>query len=383
MTVEEALRLPVLERAKLVTYLQDAVGRSLTWVSVIEVPVGKFVREGEFVLSTGMEIGRNPVLLTRFVRAVARCGASALAIAVGPHTPSLPPQTVSAANRARLPLIELPWEVRFSEISEAVIKGLLAAQTELQERAELRSRSDFIWSLASGGATEQAAAAQGKRFGYDPAAKYVAVAGRLSRTAGEPASAVEARLKAIERLCGKAAAEERLHWIGTIAGDGVIAYVQAPQARERIRTLLSAPRRQYSISWGIGRVCDRFPDFKKSYEEAVLACGIGRSITDICEIAADRLLLKFKDDPDALALLDRYIEPLKRVHRPPLLSTLEAFFENECNVSQTARKLSISRQSLFYRLAKAEVLLKTDLRTPDMRFALSLALRIHKLGNVS
>src|SRR5581483_8025770 len=92
---------------------------------------------------TGMDVGKHAGRLARFIREVAQSGASALALAVGPHTPRIPPSAIEAANRARLPLIRLPWEIRFSDISEAILRRLI------EEQAETRTRDDFVWALAT------------------------------------------------------------------------------------------------------------------------------------------------------------------------------------------------------------------------------------------
>src|SRR3954451_4827264 len=113
-----------------------------------------------------------------------------------------------------------------------------------------------------------------------------------------------------------------------------------------------------------------------------MACEIGQrvrgaeAITHVSDILADRVLLNLRHDADVRMLLDRYIHPLKASKRTPLLLTLGVFFECDCNASAAARKLSISRQSLLYRMAKSESVLKIDLHSTEQRFALGLSLRL-------
>jgi len=114
MNLKNALQLPVLKISRLLTDQEIAERKQISSVSVIEVPVGKFIRPGEFVLSTGMNVGQNRALLARFVKEIAEAGASALGVAIGPYTKRVPKQVIRVANRLKLPLIELPWELRFS-----------------------------------------------------------------------------------------------------------------------------------------------------------------------------------------------------------------------------------------------------------------------------
>jgi sugar diacid utilization regulator len=383
VNIQEALALPVLRQGRLLTDRDAIKDRDITWVSIIEVPVDEFIRAGEFVVSSGMNIGQDPLLLSRFVEDVAAAGASALGIAIGPYTQSIPTRVVKVADRVRLPLLELPWEVRFSEISEAILKRLM------QEHVATRSRSDFVWSLANGSGMEQAIAAQGKQFGFDASQKYVAVIGKISGVFKQMPLNAQTQVGFVEGLCSTSAIQNQIPWLGTVVGDSVIGFFQLPQTKRRVHALLAAIQMKTgdrcTISWGLGRICRSFADFRNSYEDANIACEIGirvrgeGALTDVSDVLADRVLMRLRQDPDALRLLDRYVEPLRRVTRVPLLTTIETFFDSDCNASETARRLSISRQSLLYRLKKAKTILDIDFSNAEHRFAISLSLRLHNL----
>ena len=382
MTLKDVFRLPILQAGKLLTDLGMGKDRDVASVSVIEVPVGKFIRSGEFVMSSGMNVGQDQKLLVRFVQDVAGAGASALALAIGPYTPRVPKSVITAAEKKALTLMELPWEVRFSEISEAILRWLI------QEQALIRRHDDFVWSLASQNLNEDAAVSQGKHLGYDLRRTFVGVFGKVSSAAGTPAASLQDQARFAGRLCGNVAAQNRLQWLGTIVGGSIIGYFQGPRTGPGIPALFKEVRTlaagECTVSWGIGRSCREFADFQKSYVDARTACEIGArvrgegSTTDATDVLADRILLNLRRDGDVSMLLDRYVKPLEESRRMPLLATLQAFFENDCNVSEAARKLSISRQAFLYRIAKAEALIHADLQNSEHRFALSLALRLHR-----
>jgi DNA-binding PucR family transcriptional regulator len=63
--------------------------------------------------------------------------------------------------------------------------------------------------------------------------------------------------------------------------------------------------------------------------------------------------------------------------RGTLLVTLEALFDCQFNVAQTARRLGVRRQSLYYRLEQLRGLLG-DLDAPRRRMGLIVALELHK-----
>lgn len=277
----------------------------------------------------------------------------------------------------------MPWELRFSEVSEAILRVLI------HETSKIRSRDEFVWCIASRNIGEDAAMAQGWSIGFDFSQPSVAIVGRASKPDEQAHLTVQAEARFVEGLCGKTAAQNQLQWVGTAVGNSIVGYLQVPRSSQRINSILagiqSVASDRCGLSWGVGRVCRGFTDFASSYEDARFACELGMltrgkgGITHVSDVLADRVLLNLRGDALASILLERYIEPLNRFHRIPLLGTIVTFFDSDCNVSETARKLSISRQSMLYRLEKIEKLLNVNLREPDIRFGIVFALRLHKV----
>ena len=58
------------------------------------------------------------------------------------------------------------------------------------------------------------------------------------------------------------------------------------------------------------------------------------------------------------------------------METLEAFFTCHGNLSQTANRLHIHRNTLTYRLERISAITQLDLDDPDARFSLQLALKL-------
>ena len=135
---------------------------------------------------------------------------------------------------------------------------------------------------------------------------------------------------------------------------------------------------------GIGTVVLHLRDLAKSYKEAQIAIevgkvfdtekyvinyenlGIGRLIyqlpTTLCEMFLQEV---FKKNP--IDALDK--ETLFTIHK---------FFENNLNVSETARKLFVHRNTLVYRLEKIKKLTGLDLREFDDASTFKVALMVKK-----
>ena len=63
---------------------------------------------------------------------------------------------------------------------------------------------------------------------------------------------------------------------------------------------------------------------------------------------------------------------------PETLFTIYKFFENNLNVSETARKLFVHRNTLVYRLEKIKKLTGLDLREFDDAITFKVALMVKK-----
>ncbi len=135
---------------------------------------------------------------------------------------------------------------------------------------------------------------------------------------------------------------------------------------------------------GISTSVDNLKDLAKAYKEARIALevgkvfdiekpimsyenlGIGRLIyqlpTTLCEIFLQEVFKK-----GSLESLDR-----------ETLMTVQSFFENNLNVSETSRKLFVHRNTLVYRLEKIRKLSGLDLREFDHAVTFKVALMVKK-----
>ena len=141
---------------------------------------------------------------------------------------------------------------------------------------------------------------------------------------------------------------------------------------------------QAKVLVGISSVVDNLKDLARAYKEARIAfevgkvfdiekpvmsyenLGIGRLIyqlpTTLCEIFLQEVFKK-----GSLESLDR-----------ETLMTVQSFFENNLNVSETSRKLFVHRNTLVYRLEKIRKLTGLDLREFDHAVTFKVALMVKK-----
>ena len=138
MTVNlgEITALPMLADATVLSGKAHLEQKQVEWVSVIETPVENFVRQDEFVLSTGIGLGGETEALLHFVQDVYESGASALALATGRHVYDIPKQVISFAEKKEFVLIEMNWEIRFSDVIHSCMEKINHYQQEDLKRSE-------------------------------------------------------------------------------------------------------------------------------------------------------------------------------------------------------------------------------------------------------
>lgn len=98
-----------------------ALDRELRWVVTTDLPdPSRYLKGGELVV-TGLIWRKGPEDTERFVGAIARTGASALA-AGNAGDEDLPADLLSACKKHRLPLLRVPGELAFATLTEYVVR---------------------------------------------------------------------------------------------------------------------------------------------------------------------------------------------------------------------------------------------------------------------
>ncbi|SFK58767.1 purine catabolism regulatory protein [Halobacillus dabanensis] len=146
VAVGDILKLPVLEQATLQTELYE---RKVEWISVIETPVENFVRNNEFVLSTGVGCANDVHALEEYVQDVIRSDASVLAFATGRYIYKIPDRIVKLAEKHELVVMEIPWEVRFGDILQDVLR-LIGEEKQTEQRRTEEIRQELINCVLNG-----------------------------------------------------------------------------------------------------------------------------------------------------------------------------------------------------------------------------------------
>ncbi len=141
---------------------------------------------------------------------------------------------------------------------------------------------------------------------------------------------------------------------------------------------------EHRVFIGIGTVAVHLRDLAKSYKEAQIAIEVGkvfdteRYIINYENLGIGRLIYQLPTTLCEMFLQEVFKKnPIDALDQETLF-TIYKFFENNLNVSETARKLFVHRNTLVYRLEKIKKLTGLDLREFDDAITFKVALMVKK-----
>ena len=135
---------------------------------------------------------------------------------------------------------------------------------------------------------------------------------------------------------------------------------------------------------GIGTVANHLRELAKSYKEAQIAIEVGKVfdtekyVINYENLGIGRLIYQLPTTLCEMFLMEVFKKnPIDALDQETLF-TIHKFFENNLNVSETARKLFVHRNTLVYRLEKIKKLTGLDLREFDDAITFKVALMVKK-----
>ena len=161
--------------------------------------------------------------------------------------------------------------------------------------------------------------------------------------------------------------------------DGKEIYKIAKQVEEALEGELNL-----KVVIGIGTVVGHIRELARAYKEAQVAIEVGKvfdtekSIINYENLGIGRLIYQLPTTLCEMFLQEVFKKnPIDSLDQETLF-TINKFFENNLNVSETARKLFVHRNTLVYRLEKIKKLTGLDLREFDDAITFKVALMVKK-----
>jgi len=139
-----------------------------------------------------------------------------------------------------------------------------------------------------------------------------------------------------------------------------------------------------TVSVGIGSSVDNIKDLAKSFKEAQASLEVGKvfdtdkTIVSYSNLGIARLIYQLPTTLCETFLREIFKRGSIQSLDQETLFTIQKFFENNLNVSETSRKLFVHRNTLVYRLEKIKRITGLDLREFDHAIVFKIALMVNK-----
>lgn len=165
---------------------------------------------------------------------------------------------------------------------------------------------------------------------------------------------------------------------------------EAKQYALDIQEILTSNIDNTNFLMGIGRQYSSIHSLHKSFSEANEAVRLMQKFEDRDGIAhfEDHSVYHFLDSNiKELVLEDFFVKCLGKLyehdslHGTSYIVTLENFFINNQNISETAKAMFLHRNTLIYRIEKIKEILNSDLKSSEELLRIQLSLKIFRLLN--
>ena len=137
-----------------------------------------------------------------------------------------------------------------------------------------------------------------------------------------------------------------------------------------------------NVRVAFGNIVQELKDVSKSYKEAKMALDVGkifyaeRNVVAYSILGIGRLIYQLPVNLCKLFVDEIFGENVPSQFDDETLTTINKFFENNLNVSETSRQLFVHRNTLVYRIEKIQKSTGLDLRNFDDALTFKIALMV-------
>ena len=375
-TLQEVLRLPVFAGCT-VCGGAAGLGRRVSGVNLTDTPdYARWLAQGELLITTGFAIADDPQSVDALLPTAAEKGLSGVGIKPGRYLPGpLPAALAEKADRLGLPLLQLPTDMRFAELADAVSREIARRRIPAEQERQL---AVLLHHLISGAPLSEAMERQAAESGIHLERPHIL----LRIRADAPELQRRSWLHEIEERCRALGADM---W-GALSEDGFLLALEAGDlfALEMpLWQVMADFAAVHGVICGISRPYGGTVGFQKADRSARAALHMAARTEAPCvtdDPAGVVRLLEGSSPAETDAYIHRQLGTLLRQPEPrrqELLDTLASWLRCMGNQCRMARELHLHYNTVSYRLQQLWLLLEADPVDPMKRLALETALYLY------
>ncbi|MBM7571120.1 PucR family transcriptional regulator [Aquibacillus albus] len=258
-----------------------------------------------------------------------------------------------------------------------------------------RVRNEFFFNFVEGAfSSEEEIVSRAKEFSLENEQTYLCIAGKLVE--GDPFDSYVKNQRKNESIFEYIEDELKVFPVRThffTKGDGCFLLMKITDASQinspvipALEQIQSKIRRQFntSISFGLSNISTNLLHVKNAYKEAKdsLQAGLLSGKENFIQSYRTKGIMELLRIIPVEDLKDFYQHALNQLaslefkEDKALLQTLFVYLESHCQISETAKRLYVHRNTVVYRLEKCEELLGRKLHDPETTLQLRIALQI-------
>lgn len=137
-----------------------------------------------------------------------------------------------------------------------------------------------------------------------------------------------------------------------------------------------------NVKVAFGTVVSELKDVSKSYKEAKMSLDVGKifyaekNVMAYSTLGIGRLIYQLPINLCRIFIKEIFGDSIPEELDEEMLTTINKFFENNLNVSETSRQLFVHRNTLVYRIEKMQKCTGLDIRTFDDALTFKIALMV-------
>ena len=158
-------------------------------------------------------------------------------------------------------------------------------------------------------------------------------------------------------------------------------HTELEKIAENMYTLLKEDGEE-DVLIAYGTVVNDIKEVSKSYKEAKLALDVGkiffseRSVIAYSALGIGRLIYQLPMSLCEMFIHEVFGDEVPDIFNEEINTTIQKFFENNLNISETARQLYVHRNTLVYRLERLEKAIGLDIRKFDDAMTFKIAMMV-------
>lgn len=373
-------------RLKMISGKEGAL-RPVSWMYYTEdVSTLNFLRGGELVITTGMEIGRlaenngknleeyTLAYLERLINAVTEQKASGLILNMGKYIQTVPEEIVQLCEKVKLPLLTMPWEIHIIDIMQDYGNRIV------NDRQKGNSLEKTLYNAMF--KPEEFNVLQLENTTFAGAKEFSVILLEVPETLTEKNEEDFKRYMDYSfNLRTGLLAGEYSYFIY----ENKIVYVFHDDAHNHLKQIEKAARKDKNFECmrlSVSGICSTAEKLADEFRHAELSLKLGNPETltgDYNKLGIFQLLGEVQNRSVLVSVYNNVLGPLNVFGKEKLedyLNTLRLYLSSSGKVQKTAEENSTHRNTVNYRIRKICDTLNIDLSNGETRYMIQTALYI-------